>query len=248
EFHLLYQPKICLQTGKAKSAEALIRWQSSALGFVRPDQFIRLAEESNLIIPLGVWIIKQACSDFIDFQEKGSPVQKICVNVSGIQLIQNDIVATVQEAVAWSGIRPEHIELEITEGSLATKEKRALQALTRLREMGIDLAIDDFGTGYSSMSYLQQLPVTRLKIDKSFIDNLADSEKNRAIVRTIISLAQTFALQTTAEGVETAEQVKILQQLGCDEIQGYFYAKPLSKEKFLTFSSTFTAENPEHRS
>lgn len=246
EFHLLYQPKICLRTGRAKSAEALIRWQSPALGFVRPDQFIRLAEEANLILPLGAWVIKQAFSDFMFFQENGSPVKKMCVNVSGIQLIRSDIVATIQEAMAGTGMRPEYIELEITEGSLATKEKRALEALTRLREMGIDLAIDDFGTGYSSMSYLQQLPVTRLKIDKSFIDNLSDSEKNRAIVQTIISLAETFELHTTAEGVETAEQVKILQQLGCNEIQGYFYAKPLSKEKFLTFSSTFTAKNIEY--
>ncbi|MCI5165219.1 MAG: EAL domain-containing protein [Candidatus Electrothrix sp. GM3_4] len=241
EFHLLYQPKICLRTGRVESTEALIRWQSASLGFVLPDQFIRLAEESNLIIPLGEWIIDQAFRDFMFFQQSGSPVKKICVNVSGIQLINSDIVSTVQKAIKRTGIRPEQIELEITEGSLSTKEKKALQALNRLRAMHIDLAIDDFGTGYSSMSYLQELPVTRLKIDKSFIDNLPTSEESNAIVRAIIALAKTFHLHITAEGVETEEQVKFLRKAGCDEIQGYFYAKPLSSEEFLTFSSTFTA-------
>ena len=244
EFYLLYQPKICLQTDRVESMEALVRWQSASLGFMRPDHFIPLAEETNLIIPLGEWVIKQAFRDFMFFQQNGSPVKKICVNVSGVQLINSDIVSTVQQAIKRTGIRPEQIELEITEGSLATKEKKALQTLDRLRAMHIDLAIDDFGTGYSAMSYLQQLPVTRLKIDKSFIDNLTISEESNAIVQAIIALAKTFHLHITAEGVETKEQVDFLRKAGCDEIQGYFYAKPLSGEEFLTFSSTFTAEDP----
>ncbi|MGB5687230.1 MAG: EAL domain-containing protein, partial [Candidatus Electrothrix sp.] len=243
EFYLLYQPKICLQTGRVESMEALVRWQSTSLGFMRPDQFIPLAEETNLIIPLGEWVIKQAFRDFMFFQQNGSPAKKICVNVSGVQLMNSDIVSTVQRAIKQTGIQPEQIELEVTEGSLATKEEKALQALERLREMHIDLAIDDFGTGYSSMSSLQQLPVTRLKIDKSFIDNLPDSEEGKAIVQAIIALARTFHLHITAEGVETKEQVDFLRKAGCDEIQGYFYAKPLSGEEFLTFSSTFTAKN-----
>jgi diguanylate cyclase (GGDEF)-like protein len=241
EFHLLYQPKICLQTGRTESTEALVRWQSASLGLIPPDQFIRLAEESNLIIPLGEWVMNRAFQDFIFFQRNGSPAKKICVNVSGVQLMNSDIVSTVQQAVRRTGIRPDQIELEITEGSLATREKKALQALNRLRKMDIDLAIDDFGTGYSSMSYLQQLPVTRLKIDKSFIDNLPDSGESSAIVQAIIALAKTFHLHITAEGVETAEQVDFLRKAGCDEIQGYFYAKPLSPEAFLAFSSAFTA-------
>ncbi|CAK8712866.1 Diguanylate cyclase (GGDEF) domain-containing protein [Candidatus Electrothrix laxa] len=243
EFHLLYQPKICLRTGRVESMEALVRWQSALLGFMRPDQFIPLAEETNLIIPLGEWVINQAFHDFMFFQQSGSPAKKICVNVSGVQLMNSDIVSTVQRAIKQTGIRPEQIELEITEGSLATQEKKALQALDRLRKMHIDLAIDDFGTGYSSMSSLQQLPVTRLKIDKSFIDNLPDSEESNAIVQAIIALARTFHLHITAEGVETEEQVNFLRKAGCDEIQGYFYAKPLSGEEFLAFSSTFIAKN-----
>ncbi|MCI5148520.1 MAG: EAL domain-containing protein [Candidatus Electrothrix sp. MAN1_4] len=212
------------------------------MGFVFPDQFIRLAEESNLIIPLGAWIMEQAFTDFMSLSQHGSLVKKICVNLSGVQLINSDIVATVQQAISRSGIQPDQIELEITEGSLATKGKKALQALEQLRKMGIDLAIDDFGTGYSSMSYLQQLPVTRLKIDKSFIDNLPGSTKDTAILQAIISLAKTFHLHITAEGVETGEQVALLKKMGCDEVQGYFYAKPLSDKDFLAFSSTFNAK------
>ncbi|MCI5179665.1 MAG: EAL domain-containing protein [Candidatus Electrothrix sp. AW3_4] len=242
EFHLLYQPKISLQTGRVESMEALIRWQSASLGFVFPDQFIRLAEESHLIIPLGEWIVEQACTDFMSFRRKGSPVKKICINVSGVQLLHSDIVTVIQRAMHRIGIHAQQIELEITEGSLATKEKKALEALRRLRQMGIDLAIDDFGTGYSSMSYLQQLPVTRLKIDKSFIDDLPGSEKSIGIIQAIISLAKIFHLHITAEGVETQEQVHLLQQMGCDEVQGYFYAKPLYWQDFLIFSSNFTAK------
>jgi EAL domain-containing protein (putative c-di-GMP-specific phosphodiesterase class I) len=242
EFHLLYQPKICLATGRVNSMEALVRWQSASLGFVVPDQFIRLAEESKLIIPLGAWIMKQAFIDFMSFRRNGSPATKICVNLSGVQLINSDLVATVQQAIRQSGIQPDQVELEITEGSLATKGKKALHALEKLRKMGVDLAIDDFGTGYSSMSYLQQLPVTRLKIDKSFIDNLPGSAKDTALLQTIISLAKIFHLHITAEGVETGEQVTLLKKMGCDEVQGYFYAKPLSGKDFLAFSSTFRAK------
>jgi diguanylate cyclase (GGDEF)-like protein len=242
EFYLLYQPKICLQTGRAESAEALIRWQSASLGLVMPDQFIRLAEESNLIIPLGAWTLEQAFKDFIAFRRNGSPIKKICINLSGVQLLHSDIVGTVQQAIKRTGIQPEQVELEITEGSLATKEKKSLQALEQLRKMNIDLAIDDFGTGYSSMSYLQQLPVTRLKIDKSFIKNLPGCEKNTAILQAIIALAKTFHLHVTAEGVETEEQANILKKMACDEVQGYFYAQPLTKEKFLRFSSEFRAK------
>jgi EAL domain-containing protein (putative c-di-GMP-specific phosphodiesterase class I) len=195
-----------------------------------------------LIIPLGAWILEQAFNDFISFQQNGSPVKTICVNVSGVQLMNSDIVTTVQQAIRRSGILPEQVELEITESVLATKDKKALQALKQLRKMNIDLAIDDFGTGYSSMSYLQHLPVTRLKIDKSFIDALPACEKNTAILQAIISLAKTFHLHITAEGVEKEEQVNFLKKMACDEVQGYFYAKPLSQQNFLTFSSGFTTK------
>ncbi|MCI5141571.1 MAG: EAL domain-containing protein, partial [Candidatus Electrothrix sp. ATG1] len=217
------------------------RWCSPALGNVRPDQFIPLAEETNLIIPLGEWITEQAFRDFMLFRKQGCPVNKVSINVSGVQLLQSDFIEMIRRACSTTDIMPEQIELEITESCIATDEKKVLQTLQRLRAMNFDLAIDDFGTGYSSMSYLQQLPVTRLKIDKSFIDHLPDSKENIAIIQAIIALANAFHLHITAEGVETEEQLNFLQKIGCDEVQGYFYAKPLSGEKFLSFSSTFTA-------
>ncbi|MCI5222247.1 MAG: EAL domain-containing protein [Candidatus Electrothrix sp. AR4] len=241
EFYLLYQPKISLLTGKAESMEALVRWQSSSQGFMRPDQFIRLAEETNLIISLGAWITEQAFRDFMILREQGCLISKVSINVSSVQLLHSDMVKTVKRAISKTGIQPEQVELEITESSLATEAEKALQTLKDFRSMNIELAIDDFGTGYSSMSYLQKLPVTRLKIDKSFIDNLSTSEESRAVVKAIIALAKTFNLALTAEGVEHQEQLEFLKEYGCDEVQGYLYAKPLLLEEFEKFSRTFNA-------
>ncbi len=241
EFYLLYQPKISLLTGRAESMEALIRWQSGILGFMRPDQFIRLAEETNLIIPLGRWIIERALKDFMALQKKGCQLNTVSINISSVQLLNSDMVKTVKRAIRDTGILPEQIELEITESYIATNGKKAVKTLKCFREMGIALAIDDFGTGYSSMSYLRKLPVTRLKIDKSFVDDLSTSEESRAVIYAIIALAKTFKLALTAEGVETQEQLDFLQQAGCDEIQGYFYAKPLTLKDIETFFRTFDA-------
>ncbi|XOF34687.1 MAG: EAL domain-containing protein [Candidatus Electrothrix sp. YB6] len=239
EFHLLYQPKISLLTGRIEGMEALVRWQSPELGFMRPDQFIALAEETRLIIPLGAWILEQAMRDFLHFRENGCRMSKVSINVSSVQLLHSDMTATVQQAIRHTGMLPQQIELELTESSLATDEDKALRTLTRLREMGIELAIDDFGTGYSSMSYLQKFPVTRLKIDKSFVDDLPGSEESRAIIHAIIALARTFHLALTAEGVETKEQLAFLRNAGCHEAQGYYYAKPLSPEEFVEFFRAF---------
>ncbi|MCI5223315.1 MAG: EAL domain-containing protein, partial [Candidatus Electrothrix sp. AR4] len=211
------------------------------LGFMRPDYFIRLAEETNLIIPLGEWIIEQAFTDFMTLKEQGSLLNKVSINISGVQLLNSDMVETVKRAIRNTDIQPEQIELEITESYIATNEKKALQTLQDFRQMNIELAIDDFGTGYSSMSYLQKLPVTRLKIDKSFVDDLSTSEESRAIIHAIIALAKTFNLALTAEGVEDHDQLKFLKQAGCDEVQGYFYAKPLLLEEIRHFSQTFNA-------
>ncbi|MCI5144224.1 MAG: EAL domain-containing protein [Candidatus Electrothrix sp. AR3] len=239
EFYLLYQPKISLLTGKVESMEALVRWQSPTLGFMRPDQFIRLAEETNLIIPLGEWITEQAFRDFIALKEKGCPLKKVSINISSVQLLNSDMLKTVTKAIRHTGILPNNVELEITESYIATNEKKAIQMLQHFREMNIELAIDDFGTGYSSMSYLKKLPVTRLKIDKSFIDDLSTSEESRAIIQAIIALAKTFKLAVTAEGVENEEQFKFLKKAGCDEVQGFLYAKPLGVEEFKIFAQSF---------
>ncbi len=235
EFSLVYQPKISIKTGKVSGIEALVRWNSSQLGFVGPDQFIPLAEDTNMIIHLGEWIAKKACSDFVKLQEEGYSIGHVSVNISSVQLQKSDLIKTIKGIIESTNINPKQLELEITESYIATNEEKAIKVLQQFRDMGIDLAVDDFGTGYSSMSYLQKLPVTRLKIDKSFVDNIPDSNESLAIVKAIIILAKTFSLSITAEGVENEAQAEYLKNKECDEIQGYLYSKPLSIDELKEY-------------
>ncbi|MBN2870265.1 MAG: EAL domain-containing protein [Campylobacterales bacterium] len=238
-FYLLYQPKVSVQEPEKMAIEALIRWKSETLGPLTPDRFIPIAEESGLIIPIGQWVLEQACRDFLTLSEQGYRFDHISVNVSSIQLQKSDMIATLGNLIAATQINPTQLELEITESYIATEQQKALTTLQALRDMGIRIAIDDFGTGYSSMSYLQKLPVTRLKIDKSFVDDLPGSAESTAVAKAIIALAKTFGLSITAEGVETAEQLAFLAQEGCDEIQGYYYSKPLEIGALKTFVTSF---------
>lgn len=235
EFTLLYQPKVSASSGKIVAVEALIRWNSTELGWVTPDRFIQLAEETGLIIPIGAWVLKQSFEDFMRLRHEGYLLPYIAINVSAIQLQSNDFFDTLSSVVNQTQIDPEWIEIEITESYLATNAHQALATLSQLRSMNIKIAIDDFGTGYSSLSYLQKLPVDRLKIDKSFIDDLPHSLEGIAITRAIIALAKTFGLSITAEGVENKEQLAFLQEEACDEIQGYYYAKPLNLNDLKIF-------------
>lgn len=238
EFTLLYQPKVSAHTEKIVAVEALIRWNSRELGWITPDRFIHLAEETGLIVPIGLWVLQQSSYDFMQLRSQGYLFPYIAVNVSAIQLENNHFFETLIATIQESKIDPKHLEIEITESYLATNAHHALETLAKLRNMNIKISIDDFGTGYSSLSYLQKLPVDRLKIDKSFIDDLPNSSEGVAITRAIIALAKTFNLSITAEGVETEEQLKFLQEEGCDEIQGYYYAKPLSLEELKIFISS----------
>ncbi|MGZ8546313.1 MAG: putative bifunctional diguanylate cyclase/phosphodiesterase [Sulfuricurvum sp.] len=235
EFYLLYQPKVSPSTGKTVGVEALIRWKSPTLGMVYPDRFISIAEESGLIIPIGAWVLMQGCQDFMKLVQDGCILEQISINVSSIQLQKSDMLETLRKTFEKTGIKPHQLEIEITETYIATEQERALSTLQSLRDMGISLAIDDFGTGYSSMSYLQKLPVTRLKIDKSFVDDLPDSAESVAVVKAIIALAKTFNLSLTAEGVETQGQLEFLKEQQCDEIQGFYYSKPLELEGLKQF-------------
>lgn len=235
EFFLVYQPKVSPENGKIIAIEALVRWNSSKFGLVNPNDFISLAEETSLIIPLGKWILKQACRDFVQLQSDGYHLEHVSINISSIQFSQSDMIETLKDVIEQTGINANQVELEITESYIATNEKKALPVLHELREMNIGLAIDDFGTGYSSLSYLQKLPVTRLKIDKSFVDNIPQSEESNAIAKAIIVLAKTFHLLVTAEGVETEAQLSFLKDTKCEEIQGYIYSKPLSMEKLVEY-------------
>ncbi|ADR33953.1 diguanylate cyclase/phosphodiesterase with extracellular sensor [Sulfuricurvum kujiense DSM 16994] len=228
EFFLLYQPKTSTLTGKITAVEALLRWNSSEVGKITPDTFIPLAEETGMILTLGAWVLNQACSDFMLLRNEGYLLEHIGVNVSSLQLQRDDFIKTLNDVLDQTKIDPKWLEIELTESYLATDADHALSILRTLRDLNINIAIDDFGTGYSSMAYLQKLSVTRLKIDKSFIDDLPLSSESIAITRAIIALANTFGLSITAEGVENHDQLCFLQDEGCHEIQGYYYSKPLT--------------------
>lgn len=238
EFTVHYQPKISIKTKKVVGAEALIRWNSRQLGVVYPDQFIKVAEDTRLIIDIGKWVLEQACSDFVLLKESGVLLEQMSVNVSGVQLEYSDLFATVQDALSSTGILPRELELEVTESYIATNEVEAIKTLSKFRDMGVELAIDDFGTGYSSLSYLQKLPVSRLKIDKAFVDDLPDSKDSVAVVGAIISLAQAFDLKVTVEGVENQKQLAFFEDKNCHDVQGYVYSKPLPLKEFQQFCQT----------
>ena len=235
EFLLLYQPKISITSGKIVGAEALIRWNSPEMGFMSPDAFIPIAEETHMIIDIGAWVVKKACEDFMALKSAGDMMHLLSVNVSGVQLQYGDMLQTVKEAISSSGISSSELELEVTESYISSNEKNAIETLKKFRSLGIELAIDDFGTGYSSMSYLQKLPITRLKIDKSFVDDLPESEGSVALVDAVLSLAEAFHLNVTVEGVETQKQLDFFKDKKCDDIQGYFYSKPLPFDELKKF-------------
>lgn len=235
QFELHYQPKLLAGSHRIISIEALIRWNCPEYGLIVPDKFIPLSEETGQINVIGQWVIQQACQDFIRLQEEGIQLQHISINVSKVQLSKDDLISFVQETITRTGIKAEQIELEITESYIATDVDLAISTLQAFFDMGVGIAIDDFGTGYSSMSYLHKLPISRLKIDKSFVDGLPGSKDSSTITRAIISLAKSFNLKITAEGVEYKEQLLFLESEQCDEIQGYYFSKPLCLKDLRAF-------------
>lgn len=235
QFELHYQPKMQAGSHEIVSVEALLRWRSPELGSILPDRFITLAEETGLINPIGEWVIQQACKDFVRFQNEGIKLEHVSINISNIQLNKGDMLELVKSSIKDTGIKHKQIELEITESFVASNEEKAIQTLQAFHDMGISLAIDDFGTGYSSMNYLKKLPVSRLKIDKIFVDEIPKSKSSETIIRAIIGLAKSFNLAITAEGVERREQLIFLENEECDEIQGFYFSKPLSVDDFRSY-------------
>jgi diguanylate cyclase (GGDEF)-like protein len=230
EFEVHYQPIVSLETEETCGFEALVRWQHPERGMVSPADFISIAEETGLIVPLGVWVMEEACRQVRAWQEE-SPAARaltLSVNVSAKQLAQPDLVEQVERVLQESGFDPRRLKLEITESVVMANAEAAIVMLERLRALGVSLSIDDFGTGYSSLSYLHRLPVNILKVDRSFVGRMSAGDENAEIVRTIIVLARNLGMEVVAEGIETREQLEQLRELNCDYGQGYFFSKPLS--------------------
>ena len=233
QFRLVYQPKIDSQTGLITGAEALIRWEHPTEGNIAPNEFITLAEETELIIPLGEWIIETACVQAKQWIDAGLEDFSVAVNCSSIQLIRADIPALLQEVLADTGLPAENLEIELTESLLLDDVDRGIQILQNLQSLGVKTSIDDFGTGFSSMSYLRRLPVDKLKIDQSFVSGISEDQCDAAIITAIITLASNLGLSVIAEGVETDAQFQYLAEKGCSEVQGYLISPPLEADRLL---------------
>ena len=228
ELFLVYQPQMDIATGRITGLEALLRWQHPELGLVPPDKFIRIAENSGLIVPIGEWVLRTACSQARKWQDEGLPAVPVAVNVSAVQFRQEGFCELIQRVLHETGLAPQYLELELTESLLLSNADVTFSVLQELKAMGLKLAIDDFGTGYSSLSYLKHFPVSKLKIDRSFIRDVAVNPDDAAITTAIISMAKSLNLKVIAEGVENEAQMSFLRAHQCDEIQGYYFSKPLT--------------------
>jgi diguanylate cyclase (GGDEF)-like protein/PAS domain S-box-containing protein len=232
ELLLHYQPKYDLRTGRLVGAEALIRWAHPKRGMVSPIEFIPVAEEAGLIGSIGEWVLQTACRQSREWQKAGYPPIPVAINVSPLQLERDDLALQVAIVLAQTGLAPELLEIEITESGMMQKIDHSMAALQELKNIGVRISIDDFGTGYSSLSHLKRLPLDALKVDRSFVRNIFSDHENHSIVKAIVSLANSLKLKVVAEGVETEEEYKSLQKIGCDEMQGYFKGRPLPANCF----------------
>ncbi len=235
QFTIHYQPMIHITSGKVIGMEALMRWNRPGRGDISPERFIPFAEETGLIIPLGVWFLKTACRQMAEFNAELDVPLRMAVNLSAGQFQQRGLLNILQDIIERHNIRPEHIELEITESSVMGDVDEAIVTMQEFRALGFHLAIDDFGTGYSSLSYLKRFPINRLKIDRSFIADLTTELEDAAIVQAIISMADSLQLNVVAEGVETQEQLAFLQANGCEAAQGYLFSRPLPADEFIQY-------------
>ena len=233
EFQVHYQPQINLESNQVIGCEALIRWKHPTRGMVSPIDFIPLAEEIGLIVPIGEWVMRQACRDAATWP----PSISIAVNLSPAQFKSERLVEMILSALTASGLRADRLELEITEGVLLRESAVTLRTLHRLRDLGIRVSMDDFGTGYSSLSYLRSFPFDKIKIDRSFVSDLAGKPDGDAIIRAIAGLGRSLGMTTVAEGVETADQMRLIRAEGCTDMQGFLLSKPIPADEILALLS-----------
>jgi EAL domain-containing protein (putative c-di-GMP-specific phosphodiesterase class I) len=236
DFILQYQPQVSLASGKMVSVEALIRWPDPERGFVPPDTFIPVAEKIGLISAIGEWVLKAACQQFMSWRQAGVSLKHIAVNVSGSHFREKSLPAKIARVIQETGIQPNELQIEITEGVLQTGEA-TVKCFSEIKALGVKIAIDDFGTGYSCLSSLTHLPLDCLKIDKSFIDDVLCSTNDAAIVATILAMSRVLKFSVVAEGVETVEQLQFLHGSGCDIIQGYYFSKPVDAEQIVVLAA-----------
>jgi EAL domain-containing protein (putative c-di-GMP-specific phosphodiesterase class I) len=230
QFTIHYQPKLDAPTGRITGVEALLRWHHPKLGHLPPTEFISLAEETGLIIPIGLWVLKTACTQNMAWQREGLPPISMAVNLSPRQFLDENLLRDIDEVVTSTGMPAHLLQLEITESMVMQNVDRAIKLLNEIQSRHVRLAIDDFGTGYSSMSLMKKFPIDTIKIDRSFVRDLETSSQDRAIAKAIISMGKALGLTVVAEGVETAEQDAFLRGQDCDELQGYLFSKPIPAE------------------
>lgn len=237
EFVLVYQPRVAIDTQKITGVEALIRWEHPELGLISPAEFIPLAEDTGLIIPIGEWVLREACEQNRKWQAQGFEPFRVAVNLSARQFQQPDISRVVVRALEAARISPQHLELELTESSIMNNVDFAVKVLTDLKQMGVEITVDDFGTGFSSLSYLKRLPIGALKIDQSFVRDSTTDPDDAALVMAVVTLGHNMRLKVIAEGVETEEQLRFLNLLRCDEVQGYLFSRPVPADDLLQMAT-----------
>jgi len=233
EFTLYYQPKVDVVTGAIHGVEALLRWNNGPNGMLLPSEFISLAEETGLIVPIGEWVFREACRQLAEWHRTEAPLISMSLNVSARQLKSKEFFSITRQLIDESGIDTQYLTLEITESLLLDNIEDKITLMHAMKDLGLKLSIDDFGTGYSSFNYLRRLPADEVKIDFSFIEELAKHASNRAIVSSIIFLAHNLGLKTVAEGVETKEQLEFLQKESCDMYQGSLFSRPVPSTELL---------------
>jgi diguanylate cyclase (GGDEF)-like protein len=246
ELELHYQPKVDISTGRVRSAEALIRWRHPKRGIVPPNVFIPVAEETGLIMPIGEWVIREACRQVRRWLDSGMPPLRVSVNLSAKQFRHADLAAVVRSALDEAQLQPGYLELELTESAVMHDPEKSTLTLQQLSTMGVHISIDDFGTGYSSLSYLRRFPLDKLKIDRSFVRDLMQNPDDVSIVRAIISLAHSLRLRVVAEGVETADQLNFLTELGCDQYQGFYCSPAVPPDEFVALLQRIRAGKAEY--